>query len=350
MAEIALKHDKPIPEGLKTGSEVVLRGKLQVDPVKLDIFQIPQGIALHGDVIASERDDLGHQRLKVKTRAEQKVPAKIAYFWIYNDKLFNGDPFEKVIYKNLNKRQILSHYRTVWPALRKEIIGHQLTVVLFWGGALKQTRLWPYTGNKTFEIANWHDLEQVIYFHGIELIPDLELKSEYGKLRRCVIDVDSKAPLEDTKHVVVEIYRRLLEIKPKDWGIKIRDSEGHVDPKGRFRPYIVSTGSKAGFHVRFDLDEAYPAMELKTMIEKDVLLKVWETSDVVRQFCLDPHRRMYPKDPAIRSGKIFLDLSPMKARGGIKAIGSINAKTLAIVQRVPLNQLADFMPKPDAVK
>lgn len=329
MAEVALKHDAPVPEGLKVGSTVVLRGRIQVDPVKPDVFQIPQGTSLPGEVIASERDDLGHRRLKVKTQGK---PGK-AYFWVYNGKLFNRDPFEKVLNPTkehaVTKRQILAHYRNAWPSLRKEIVGHQLTVVLFWGGALKQTRLWPYQGNHTFEIANWRDLERVVYYHGIEIIPDLELKDEAGMLRRCVIDVDSKASLDDTKHVVVLLYRRLLELG--------------------YKPYIVSTGSKAGFHVRFDLDKPQHAMTIKAKIEKDVLLHLWATSDVIRDTCLDPHRRMYPKDPAIRSGKVFLDLSPMKSRGGIKAIGSINAKTFGIVQRVPLNQLAGFVPQPDVV-
>jgi len=39
----------------------------------------------------------------------------------------------------------------------------------------------------------------------------------------------------------------------------------------------------------------------------------------------------------------------MKARGGIKAIGSINAKTFAVVQRVPLSQLEAFVPQPNVL-
>jgi hypothetical protein len=351
MAEIALKHDAPVPKGLKPGAIVLLRGRVQVDPVKPDIYQIPQGSAIYGEVVARERDDLGHSRLKIKTEG---TPGK-AYFWIYNDKLYSHDPFEKPIIKGVTKRRVLNHYRTAWPILRKEIIGHNLTVVLAWPKGDKPTqesRLYPKNtkrAGQTFEIKSWRDLDMIVFYHGVEIVPDLELKTEYGMLRRGVIDVDSKASLEDTKHVVVLLYQRLLEV-----GRAARVGSKKVS----FRPYIVSTGSKAGFHVRFDIMDAegkksvaLPAMELKDLIDKGVLLYLWATSDIIKEHCLDPHRRMYGKvDPSIRAGKVFLDLSPMKARGGIKAIGSINAKTLAIVQRVPLNQLADFMPKPDAVE
>lgn len=350
--EPIVRHDKPLPEGLKAGDAVVLRGVLRTDPAKQRYKQLEQGISMPAKLEARERD-MNMPRLKF-----QMEGGRSAYFWVYHGKAFNHDPFDKVLVPErdvkVTKRQILEHYRSVWPALRQEVVGHQLTVVFYWAGSSgfstsRNMRVGPKVAKETLEIKLWKDLENIVYNHGIEIIPDLELKEEYGKLRRAAIDVDSKAALEDTKHVVILLYRRLLEIKPKDWGITLRDIEGHVDPKARLRPYIVSTGSKAGFHVRFDIDEPYPAMELKDRIEKDVLWKLWETSDVVQQFCLDPHRRMYPKDPAVRGNKIFLDLSPMKARGGIKAIGSINAKTFAIVQRVPLSQLEAFVPQPDVI-
>jgi len=347
--EPIVKHDKALPEGLKAGSLVMLRGRLRTDPVKPRYKELEQGISIYAELGARERD-LNMPRLKFNLEGGGS-----AYFWAYHGKAFNHDPFDKVLVPErevkVTKRQILEHYRSAWPALRQEVIGHHLTVVFYWGSyqPSRNMRVGPKVLKDTLEINRWKDLENIIYNHGIEIIPDLELKDEYGMLRRAAIDVDSKASLEDTKHVVTLLYRRLLEINPKDWDIKLRDGEGHVDPKARLRPYIVSTGSKAGFHVRLDLGEPYPAMELKDRIEKDVLWKLWETSDVVQQFCLDPHRRMYPKDPAVRGGKVFLDLSPMKARGGIKAIGSINAKTFAIVQRVPLSQLEAFVPQHDAV-
>jgi len=83
------------------------------------------------------------------------------------------------------------------------------------------------------------------------------------------------------------------------------------------------------------------------MILDDVILPLY---DELKDLILDPSVLNYPVEVKKDSNMVFLDLAPLKQRGGVKAVGSVSAKTGAIVKIVAIAKLASFEPIMDEIQ
>lgn len=106
---------------------------------------------------------------------------------------------------------------------------------------------------------------------------------------------------------------------------------------------LVSTGSKNGYHLRAFTTPTHIKKARRILLEK-IVMPLWKQKDI-RGYLLDPRRAKMPVGFKKKSGEILIDLSPMHARGCIKAIGTVNRLTSALVKTIPIEHLWDFFPE-----
>ena len=89
-----------------------------------------------------------------------------------------------------------------------------------------------------------------------------------------------------------------------------------------------------------------PFAVVKRYLLENVIRYIWSNVDGAEDLMLDPERLSYPVSHKRESNKCFLDLASLKDRGGVKAVGTINAKNGALVRVVDPRRLASFKPIP----
>lgn len=341
---LEIKHKGLSPKTLASNKIILIAGP-RVSSMKNNkesVIELPRGTVIKGKILSILKDKRGHPRANVDVtglfvksnsgitpyqgETSIKLPSTI-HFWIYRQKIYLHDPWAAPVYKDLTKGMIWDYYHSIWPEIKKELLGHNLTLMAVFNKDPehpKKIRNYPGT-DEPILIRSFADLDELIFNHAIEIIPDLQRPGEYGLTRRGVIDVDSEASLDITKRVVMKIHDRLKALK--------------------YKPYLVSTASRAGFHVRFDLTSPVDALELKQKLLKDVIFYLYDNDPFIKEHILNPSNLNPSREFKKKSKKIFLDLAPLKARGGIKAIGSINMKTLGIAKLVPVEKLKSFTPR-----